>query len=74
MVVESGEIGEAMASSGLESLQTVAYRLQLNRRGRLNWHYSSGGQDLVARKEPDTSLWRRILTRLMGLLPIEEQM
>ncbi len=74
MVVESGEIGEAMASSGLESLQTVAYRLQLSQRGRLNWHYRSAGQDLVARKEPDTSLWRRILTRLMGLLPIEEQM
>ena len=74
MVVESGEIAEAMASSGLESLQTVAYRLQLNQRGRLNWHYNSRGQTLVARTEPDTSLWRRMLTRLMGLLPIEEQM
>jgi putative cardiolipin synthase len=74
MVVESDVIGEAMASSGLESLKTVAYRLQLNKRGRLNWHYRSGGEDLVARTEPDTSLWRRILTRLMGLLPIEEQM
>ena len=74
MIVESDEIGEAMASSGLESLKTVAYRLQLNRRGRLNWHYRSGGHDVVAGKEPDTSLWRRLLTRLMGLLPIEEQM
>ncbi|NCF23063.1 MAG: phospholipase D family protein [Gammaproteobacteria bacterium] len=74
MIVESDEIGEAMASSGLESLKTVAYRLQLNQRGRLNWHYGSGGHDVVAGKEPDTSLWRRLLTRLMGLLPIEEQM
>jgi cardiolipin synthase C len=74
MIVESVEIADAMASSGLESLETVAYRLQLNRRGRLNWHYSSRGQSLAARTEPDTSLWRRILTRLMGLLPIEEQM
>jgi hypothetical protein len=74
MVVESGEMAGEMASSGLESLQTVAYRLQLNPRGRLNWHYNSGGDSLVARTEPDTSLWRRILTRLMGLLPIEEQM
>jgi putative cardiolipin synthase len=74
MVVESGDIAGAMASSGLESLGAVAYRLQLNRRGRLNWHYNSQGEILVARTEPDTSLWRRILTRLMGLLPIEEQM
>jgi putative cardiolipin synthase len=27
MVVESGEVAEAMASSGLESLRTVAYRV-----------------------------------------------
>jgi putative cardiolipin synthase len=74
MVVESGDIAEAMASSGLESLETVAYRLQLNPRGRLNWRYNSRGQTLIARTEPDTSLWRRILTRLMGLLPIEGQM
>ena len=74
MVVESDSIAEAMAASGLESLETVAYRLQVNKRGRLNWHYGSGGKEFVARTEPDTSLWRRILTRLMGLLPIEEQM
>jgi putative cardiolipin synthase len=74
IVVESNSIAEAMAASGLESLETVAYRLQVNNRGRLNWHYGSGGQDLVARTEPETSLWRRLLTRLMGLLPIEEQM
>ena len=74
MVVESDSIAEAMASSGLESLETVAYRLQVTKRGRLNWHYRSSGRDLVVRTEPKTSLWRRILTRLMGLLPIEEQM
>jgi len=74
MVVESGEIAEAMASSGLESLQRVAYRLQLNSRGRINWHYVSDGREQVAWTEPDTSFWRRLLTRLMGLLPIEGQM
>jgi putative cardiolipin synthase len=63
-----------MASSGLESLKTVAYRLQLNDRGRLNWHFSSNGKEALVRTEPDTSLWRRILTRLMGLLPIEGQL
>jgi hypothetical protein len=63
-----------MAASGLESLQTMAYRLQLNGRGRINWHYVSNGLELVARTEPDTRFWRRLLTRLMGLLPIEGQM
>jgi putative cardiolipin synthase len=52
----------------------AAYRLKLTRRGRLNWHYKSDGRDLVAAREPDTSFWRRLMTRLMGLLPIEGQM
>jgi putative cardiolipin synthase len=74
VVVESPQMSARMASAGLESLQLAAYQLKLNSRGRLNWHYASRGQSLIATREPDTSLWRRFLTRLLGWLPIEEQM
>ena len=74
VVVESRQMAGSMASAGLESLRFAAYRLRVNQRGRLNWHYASDGEERIASKEPDTSLWRRFLTRLMGLLPIEGQM
>lgn len=74
VVVDSPQMSASMASTGLESLQLAAYQLKLNGKGRVNWHYTSRGQSRIATREPDTSLWRRFLTRLMGWLPIEEQM
>jgi len=74
VVVESPQMAASMASAGLEALQLSAYQLKLNSNGRLNWHFTSRGQSLIATREPDTSLWRRFLTRLMGWLPIEGQM
>jgi putative cardiolipin synthase len=74
MVVDGPEMADSMASTGIESLQTTAYQLRLNGRGRLTWHYLEQGSSRVASTEPDTSFWRRFRTRLMGLLPIEGQM
>jgi putative cardiolipin synthase len=74
VVVESPQMSASMASTGLESLQLAAYQLKLTPKGRLNWHYMSNGHSHIATREPDTSLWRRFWTRLMGWLPIEEQM
>jgi len=74
MVVESPQIAGSMASSGLASLHSSAYRLDLSARGRLTWLYQSDGETRTAVTEPDTSFWRRLLTRIMGLLPIEGQM
>lgn len=74
VVVESPQMAASMASAGLQALRLTAYQLKLNGKGRLNWHYTSRGQGRIATREPDTSLWRRFLTRLMGWLPIEGQM
>ena len=74
MIVESDEMAGTMATAGIESLKFSAYELRLGTRGRLQWIYREDGEERVANKEPDTSFWRRLLTRLMGLLPIEGQM
>jgi putative cardiolipin synthase len=74
MVVESPEMAASMASSGLDSLQSTAYELRLSSKGKLIWHYSRQGVAEVATTEPDTGFWRRFRNRLLGLLPIEEQM
>ncbi|MCG8369528.1 MAG: phospholipase D family protein, partial [Proteobacteria bacterium] len=63
-----------MAASILESLPDTAYRLRLSARGTLQWLLQATGVDEVITTEPQTSLWRRFRTKLMSLLPIEEQM
>ena len=74
MVVDGPQLADSLASTGLASLQTTAYRLRLNPRGRIVWQFADDGSKRVVATEPHTSVWRRFRTWLMGLLPIESQM
>lgn len=74
MAVTSRKLAGAMADSILETLPDFAYKLQLSRKGRLQWLLQTAGVEEIITTEPQTSLWRRFLTKLMSLLPIEGQM
>ena len=74
IAVESPRLAADMASSILDTLPDFAYRLRLSDRGKLQWLLSAGDVEEIITTEPQTSLWRRFRTKLMSLLPIEEQM
>ena len=74
MEVESEALAGSMATSILDSLPDSAYKLRLSRKNKLQWLLQTAGVEEVITTEPQTSLWRRFLTKLMSLLPIEEQM
>ena len=74
MAVTSEALATEMATSILSSLPEQAYKLRLSRKGRLQWLLSAGDVEEIITTEPQTSFWRRLRTRLLGLLPIEEQM
>ena len=74
MGVESPELAAHMAETIDASLGRATYRLTLARTGGLRWVYDSYDGEQLAKREPHTTLWRRIGTRLMSLLPIESQM
>jgi putative cardiolipin synthase len=74
MVVDSGELAGSMATSILDSLPDLAYRLQLSEKGRLRWLLSAASGDEILTTEPRTTWWRRFKTKLMSFLPIEGQM
>ena len=74
MAVTSDKLATEMATSILETLPEQAYKLRLSNKGRLQWLLTAGDVEEVITTEPQTSFWRRLRTRLMGLLPIEEQM
>ena len=74
MAVDSEELAADMATSILDTLPDQTYKLRLSRKGKLQWLLQTAGVEEVITTEPQTSLWRRFLTRLMSLLPIEEQM
>ncbi len=72
--MDSVDLASSMADSILDTLPEYAYKLQLSEKGRLQWLLRTAGVDEVITTEPQTSLWRRFLTKLLSLLPIEEQM
>jgi putative cardiolipin synthase len=74
MAVNSTELSSNMATSILDSLPESAYKLRLSQKGKLQWLLQTTGAEEVITTEPQTSLMRRFLTKLMSLLPIEEQM
>ncbi|MCH8135933.1 MAG: phospholipase D family protein, partial [Proteobacteria bacterium] len=74
MAVESRELAGSVAASIGKSLQERTYSLRLARSGGIRWKYLTHAGEQVANKEPHTTIWRRSLTRLMSLLPIESQM
>lgn len=74
MSVRSEEFAVDMASSIGQSLAEQAYSLRLARTGGVRWRFMTHAGEQFARKEPHTTFWRRLATKLMSLLPIESQM
>ena len=74
LAVDSIDLAADMASSILDTLPEYAYKLSLSEKGKLQWLLQTSGVEEVITTEPQTGLWRRFLTKLMSLLPIEEQM
>ena len=74
VAVDSKQLAGDMASSILESLPETAYKLELSPKGKLQWLLQTAGVQEIITTEPQSSLWRRFRTKLMSLLPIEEQM
>ena len=74
LAVDSFDLAVDLANSILDTLPEYAYKLSLSEKGKLQWLLQTSGVDEVITTEPQTGLWRRFLTKLMSLLPIEEQM
>ena len=74
MAVSSPILANTMAESILNTLPDFAYKLRLSSKGKLEWLLQTAGVEEIIATEPQSSLWRRFLTKLMSYLPIEGQM
>lgn len=52
-----------------EWLPTVAYRVQVNDSGKLEWHGRIDGQEVIETREPQTGWWRRFKAWFMKIAP-----
>jgi len=57
-----------------DKLDHIAYRVLLDEGGNLQWITVLDGEEVRLNKEPDTSWWRRVSTRLLSWIVPESQL
>jgi len=74
LFIESTEIGSQLRQLLAKELPRVAYKVELDERGKLRWRHEHNGEQEVLDREPQASWGRRFKARLYRLLPIESQL
>ncbi len=69
LLIDSPEFADGMAVAVEERLAAAAYRVVLNKRGKIEWHATIDGEDVVETKEPLTSWWLRFKAWVMKIVP-----
>lgn len=69
LLIDSSEFAGEMARAVTERLATATYRVVENSRGKLEWHATIDGEDVVETKEPLTSWWLRFKAWVMKIVP-----
>jgi cardiolipin synthase C len=72
--IESPEAGAEFRQGILDELIRMAWRVDLDEKGKLRWTYQHGDDHQVLSKEPQASWWRRFQVGVYRLLPIESQL
>jgi len=68
------ELAGSRAQEFIRDLDRLTYRVALDADGNLVWHAVDGHGKTVHTSEPEVGFWRQLGVRLMGLLPIEDQL
>jgi putative cardiolipin synthase len=69
LLIDSPEFAGGMAVAVEERLAAAAYRLVENSRGKLEWHATIDGEEIVETKEPLTGWWLRFKAWFMKIVP-----
>jgi len=69
LLIDSPEFAEGFANAVEEKLAVAAYRVIENERGKLEWHATIDGEEIVESKEPQTSWWLRFKAWFMKIAP-----
>jgi len=73
VVIQSEELSLVVANAFDTEIDRVAFKLELDSKGRINWVGYIDGERQVLTTEPYTSFWRRFTVNFLRLLPIESQ-
>ncbi|MRS13601.1 phospholipase D family protein [Enterobacteriaceae bacterium RIT691] len=71
LVIESEPLAQQIHHRFLRSQRDTAWQLRLTKWGKIHWIDRAAGSVRELKREPETTLWRRLLVLLAYWLPIE---
>jgi putative cardiolipin synthase len=74
VIIKSPELAGAIGQIFDERAPMNAYEVFLNEKGQLRWKHLDGGEWVTFSKEPNTTMWKRFTSRVLGWLPIKSQL
>lgn len=69
VLIESSQLVSEVTDKSLLDIPEIAYRLRLNDQGKINWHATINGKEVVETQEPLTSAWQRFSAWFMKIAP-----
>jgi putative cardiolipin synthase len=69
LLVDSPDMGKQLSDRLLARLPRLAYRVERDNKGRLEWHGNIDGAEVVERSEPLASGWLRFKAFLLKIVP-----
>jgi len=74
VIIHSKELSERMLEGIEPKLEKNTYEVFLNENGQLRWRGYDGNQQVIFKKEPDTSWWDRFVAGFFRIMPIGSQL
>lgn len=74
VIIDSPELAEAAVQSVEEALPTQAWEVFLDDNDKLRWRGMEDGEEVILKKEPQTSGWDRFVAGFYRILPIRGQL
>jgi len=69
LLIDSSEMTSTFADALDELIQTMSFRVKLNSKGRLEWHGTVDGAEVVEKSEPQASAWLRFKAWVLRIGP-----
>ena len=69
LLIDSPEMGEQLSSRLLAALPELAYRVERDERGRLQWRGTIDGKEVIETSEPQASRWLRFKAWFLKIAP-----
>ena len=69
VMIDSEPLAKLAVENSLDQIPGMAYRLKLDEKGRIRWHATIDGQEVVETKEPNTSAWTRFKAWFLKIAP-----